>query len=176
MNGLAEKLKKAFGNKAYRHAFVNEFLDAAIAAQIKALREQRGWTQAELADRAGMKQSRISVMENVNYSSWSLNTLRKLARAFDVCVSVAFRSFGKTVLEIELFGPDSLEVASYPDDPIFAGQSAINQTIVSMTAPGLQVREASWARLSGRIAEATLFGSDTVADTTPGVRLEIQNA
>jgi HTH-type transcriptional regulator/antitoxin HipB len=174
MNGLAERLKKAFRNKAYRHAFVNEFHDAAIAAQIKALREQRRWTQAELADRAGMKQSRISVMENVNYSSWSLNTLRKLARAFDVCVSIGFRSFGKTVLEIELFGPESLEVASFSDDPIFLGQS-VEDRIVTMTTAGRKMEELSWARPSGRVAEATVFESAIVADATPSFpKLETQ--
>jgi transcriptional regulator with XRE-family HTH domain len=37
----------------------------AIAAQIKVLREQRGWTQKELADVSGMKQERICALEDI---------------------------------------------------------------------------------------------------------------
>lgn len=167
MSGLAEKLKTEFKNRAHRHAFVNEFLDAAIAAQIKALREQRKWTQADLANRAGMKQSRISLMENVNYSSWSVNTLRKLARAFDVCLSVGFRSFGKTVLEIELFGPDSLEVASFVDDAIFFGKSADTASVISTTTPSFSPKVQSRSTHGLRGFNDHTAAAVIAADATP---------
>jgi len=62
MNDLPKTLKQPFQDKDYRHGYVDEFLNASIATQIKVLREQRGWTQKELADYAGMMQPRISAI------------------------------------------------------------------------------------------------------------------
>lgn len=119
INDLAKKLIQAFKNKDYRHGYADEFLNSSIATQIKVLREQRGWSQKELAKRANMKQPRISVMENVNYSSWSINILRKLAEAFDITLKVSFESFGKRLIDIEQFSRDALERSSFDNDPDF---------------------------------------------------------
>jgi len=126
MSPLGDKLKKSLGSsKDYRHGYVDEFLNAYIATQIKVLREQRDWTQQELAEQAGMKQGRISVMENVNYSSFSLNTLRRIAEAFDLTLNVSFEEFGKRLNDIERFSRESLERFSFSEDPAFAGQLAL---------------------------------------------------
>jgi len=117
---MRDSLKQAFKDKDYRHGYVDEFLNASIATQIKVLREQRGWTQKELADYAKMKQPRISVMENVNYSSWSIKILRELAEAFDLTLRVSFESFGTRINDIERFGRKALERLSFKDDPVFA--------------------------------------------------------
>src|SRR5208337_164435 len=117
--GMKDSLKQAFKDKDYRHGYADEFLNASIATQIKVLREQRGWTQKELAEHAGMMQPRISVMENVNYSSWSINILRELAEAFDLTLRVSFESFGTRLNDIEQFGRKSLERPSFDDDPCF---------------------------------------------------------
>lgn len=119
MSVLAKILKKAFKDKDYRHGYADEFLNSSIATQIKVLREQRGWSQKELANRAQMKQPRISVMENVNYSSWSINILRKLAEAFDLTLFVSFESFGKRLTDIERFNRENLERFSFENDPVF---------------------------------------------------------
>ncbi|MGB7910641.1 MAG: helix-turn-helix transcriptional regulator [Desulfobaccales bacterium] len=121
ISDLIYKVKEAFKSKEYRHAYVDEFLNVSIATQIKVLREQRGreWSQKDLADKVGMKQPRISVMENVNYSSWSINTLRKLAKAFDLTLRVSFESFGERIKEIDQFNREALERASFEEDPYF---------------------------------------------------------
>ena len=66
-----------------------------------------------------MMQPRISVMENVNYSSWSIKILRKLAEAFDLTLCVSFESFGTRVNDIEKFSREYLEKFSFKDDPYF---------------------------------------------------------
>lgn len=119
MNDFLKTLKESFQNKEYRHGYVDEFLNTSIATQIKVLREQRGWSQKELADHAGMLQPRISVMENVNYSSWSIKILREIAEAFDLTLCVSFESFGKRVDDIEKFSRKALERNSFEDDPYF---------------------------------------------------------
>lgn len=66
-----------------------------------------------------MKQPRISVMENVNYSSWSLNVLRKLAEAFDVTLNVSFEEFGTRAHDVDDFSRENLERRCFDDDPSF---------------------------------------------------------
>jgi transcriptional regulator with XRE-family HTH domain len=113
------KLRKDFEDKEYRHAYADEFLNAWIATQIKVLREQRGWSQEELAENAEMLQPRISALENVNYSSWSVKTLRRLAEAFDLTLRISFESFGNRIKDFSSFDRDYLQRPSFNDDPVF---------------------------------------------------------
>src|SRR5262245_29459595 len=99
MRTLVERLKSDFQDEETRNIYCDEFLNLAIATQIKVLREQQELSQAALAERAGMRQERISVLEDVNYSAWTLNVLRRLARAFGLRLSVTFESFGSFLPE-----------------------------------------------------------------------------
>jgi len=109
MKEYAERLIGQFRDEEIAHAYVDDFLNISIATQIKVLREQRGQTQAKLADLAGMKQSRISVMEDINYPSWSISTLKKLARAFDVSLKVSFESFDTLIADTGNFSEEFLK-------------------------------------------------------------------
>jgi len=121
MSELLGDLKRDFnaGDKEYRHAYADERLNAMIATQIKVLREQRGWRQEDLAEEAEMHQPMISRYENVNYSSWSIKTLKQLAFAFDVVLQVKFESFGEMAGAVDRFSRESLQVPEYPGDPFF---------------------------------------------------------
>ena len=84
-------------------------MNTAVAAQIKTLREQRGLTQEQLATAIGTKQTGVSRFENVNYSSWKTDTLRKLARALGVRLKISFEDFGSLLNDVERFNKDSLQ-------------------------------------------------------------------
>lgn len=116
---LREQLKEKFRDRVYRHAYANSFLDSQIATQIKAIREQRGLTQLQLAELAGMKQSRISALEDVNYSSWSIATLKRLAKAFDLAPVFTFETFGSLTDRATSFDRPTLERESFEADPVF---------------------------------------------------------
>lgn len=127
MSRLGDRLKKDLKkDKEYRHGYADEFLNESIATQIKVLREQRGWTQGQLAEEAKMKQSRISVLENVSYEARSLSTLKRLAEAFDLTLRVSFESFGSRLIDIERFSRESLERFTFEKDPVFAENSIEN--------------------------------------------------
>ena len=128
MSDLVETLKRDFRDPEYRHAYSTEFVDAKIGTQIKVLREQRGWSQEQLAEKAGMKQSRISALENVNYSAWSVNTLRRLARAFDVALTVEFKAFGSHIQDFERMSRRSLQVAPFDSDPLMQASVSAGST------------------------------------------------
>lgn len=111
-----ERLIENLRDRAYRHSFFAELLNGSIAAQIKANRERRKWTQADLAKKADTHQSRISAMENVNYESWSVKSLRRLAEAFDAALVVRFVSFSKALKVYDSFSSEALVVPSFDDD------------------------------------------------------------
>lgn len=56
-----------------------------------------------------MKQSRISALEDADYSKWSIGTLKRLARAFDVPLNVTFGTFGGLLIDISRFSRGALE-------------------------------------------------------------------
>jgi transcriptional regulator with XRE-family HTH domain len=132
------KLIREFRDKEYRHASVASHITNRIAFQIRALREQRQWNQERLAQEAGMKQERISVLENPNHSSVNIETLKRLARAFDVALIVGFVPFSHLVKwELDL-SSNSLEVPSFDQEPYFTElpregltTTSVAQTIVT---------------------------------------------
>lgn len=119
MSELIDKLRSEFQDEEYRHAYAEECLNTMVATQIKALREQRKMTQSALAEKSEMRQPRLSVMEDANYSSWSISTLKRLARAFDVALSVKFENFSDVILDFEELSRENLERYSFKDDPMF---------------------------------------------------------
>lgn len=120
--------------KDYRHAYAEESLDISVGTQIKVLREQRDWRQEDLAREAAMQQPMVSRYENVNYSKWSITTLKKLARAYDVWLDIRFRSFGALVTATENFSRESLQVPKFADDPFFRVRRKVLRPRISTTA------------------------------------------
>lgn len=57
---------------------------APIVLRIKDLREARGWSQAELARQAGVRQATLSAIENELTSGVDFDVLNRLAKALEV--------------------------------------------------------------------------------------------
>jgi transcriptional regulator with XRE-family HTH domain len=119
MSELLEHLNRDFKDEDTRYGYAESFLNAFVAAQIKELREGQSMSQQQLAEAIGTKQSGISRLENVNYSSWKVDTLRKLARALGVRLRISFEEFGTLVHEVENFRKDRLRRHKFADDPVF---------------------------------------------------------
>jgi transcriptional regulator with XRE-family HTH domain len=119
MNELSKNWIKEFQDKETRHIYAENFLNTYIATQLKVLREDREWTQQQLAEETGMKQERISVLEDVNYESWTINTLKRFARAFDLRLSIKFESFGSLLSDYDGFSREALKRPSFDEDSSF---------------------------------------------------------
>lgn len=104
-----------FNDAEYRNAYAEDFLDMILARQIRALRKQRNLTQTQLADMIGTGQSRISDLESEEYGSMTVNTLKDLARAFDVTLAINFQSYADFMKRLDRTSMVDLQVPSFSD-------------------------------------------------------------
>src|ERR1035441_9022428 len=125
MMDVVERLKRDFNDPDYRHVYDEGFLNSSIATQIKVLREERGWTQAHLAGKAKMNQSRVSELEDVNFNSWTIRTLRKLARAYDLRLKISFEEFGTLLHDFRNLNRAGLTRRSFASDPEFCTNATV---------------------------------------------------
>lgn len=59
-------------------------LMASLGRNVSTAREARGWTQAELAENAGVGRSTVAKIESLNTTDVSLSTVSGLAKALDI--------------------------------------------------------------------------------------------
>lgn len=145
MNELVDKLRSEFQDKEYRHAYADECLNTMIATQIKVLREQRGMTQGELADATGMKQPRIPLLEDATYENWTVNTLKRFAKAFDVALSVKFETFSNLIRDFENLSKESLQRPTFANDTQFQIQRTMSRTFHRAKHLPSRRRSRNWA-------------------------------
>ena len=94
--------------------FLRQRTAAHIAMQIRALREDRDWSQTELAKRSGIAQPAISRCERVGYGKQTISTLLRLAEAFDVGLDVSFVAYSELWRRERRFASDPLAPPSFP--------------------------------------------------------------
>lgn len=105
-----------FIEKAYRDASVREAVRIGVPHQIRAIRQQRGWSQRELGEKASKPQNVISRLEDPSYGKLSLQTLFELASAFDVALLVKFVPFSRFRQEFRQLTPENLGVLGFEED------------------------------------------------------------
>jgi transcriptional regulator with XRE-family HTH domain len=105
-------------NKEYRESFVLAHISNTISAQIYSMRKTHSWTQAELAARCDMKQSRISALEDPDFDNVEVATLQRLASAFDVALSVRFVPFSEIAQRASSLSSPDFVVRDYSNDAL----------------------------------------------------------
>ena len=119
MKDVVDRLRTDFGDPEYRHVYDEGFLNSSIATQLKVLREERGWTQEVMAEKAGINQSRVSELEDINFNSWTIRTLRKFAKGFDLRLKISFEEFGTLLEDFRNLNRKGLSRRSFALDPEF---------------------------------------------------------
>jgi transcriptional regulator with XRE-family HTH domain len=99
------KLLARIKDKKYRDLYVASHINKFIPYQLRALRAARGVTQAELAEGAETKQSVISRIESKGAANLNVQTLLKLASAFDVALVIRFVPIDKFVDWVDDLSP-----------------------------------------------------------------------
>lgn len=110
-------LRDRLESKEYRNAYVESQTWTWLSYQIRRLREDRGWTQADLAERVEMHQSTIARLEHPDYEGTSLRTLLKLSAAFDVAFLAQFVSFDDLSEKRKDVSPGAMHVKSFGELP-----------------------------------------------------------
>lgn len=121
-------------NPDYRHAYMESSIAQGIAWQIKINREKRQLSQRALAVKVGSRQSAISRAEDATYGSHSLETLVKIANAFDCALQVRFVPYSTLARDSEDLSPEALYTESYDEEIAHAHQEEVS-VISSATQP-----------------------------------------
>jgi transcriptional regulator with XRE-family HTH domain len=108
----AQKLRDA----EYRKSFVASQVNIGIPFQLRALLRSRGKSQEWLAEKAVMRQPRISALLTPGKTRPNIETLRRLAEAFDCALEVRFIPFSELVERSERFDPESFSVPSFDEE------------------------------------------------------------
>lgn len=105
--------RKKWVDKEYREGYMEAAVEQYVAWQIKANRVSRGLSQDDLAKLIGSGQSAISRLEDPEYGRHSIDTLTKLANAFDCALSVKFISYSQLALDSQDLSNESLLVPTF---------------------------------------------------------------
>lgn len=116
MNKITGRLTEEFADKEYAHSYMESHTISRIAAQIHAMRKDRGWSQKDLSERSGIAQERISKIESADFNSLTLTTLRKFSRAFDVDLQIALIPFSKGISDVATMTKSNLVIADRESD------------------------------------------------------------
>jgi transcriptional regulator with XRE-family HTH domain len=116
MPGFGEAVQNELQNKEFRQSYVEENLRRGLAYQIRAIRDARGWSQAELGRETGRPQSNISRWEDPTYGKFSLQTLLEIAAAFDVALIVKFAPFAALLEATSDLSPAAMAVPSFEEE------------------------------------------------------------
>ncbi|WP_020396663.1 helix-turn-helix domain-containing protein [Thiolinea disciformis] len=110
MNEWVERLIQEFGDKEYAHGYMQQHTLDRIAAQLYHLRQQRGLSQEQLAQLAGVSQERVCKLETGDFDSLTLKTLWKFSEALDVHLQVTFTSFSAGIMSVVNLSAEKLKV------------------------------------------------------------------
>lgn len=135
MMNRRQQIVNGLKDKGYRDAFVRQQATTDIPFQIRGMRAQRGWTQAELAQKLGKQQSVVSRLENPKYGKFTLKTLHELAAEFDVGLLVTFVSFSALANRAASYGIADVEIPAFDEDPGIEPQDDREEALESNMRP-----------------------------------------
>jgi transcriptional regulator with XRE-family HTH domain len=103
---VRQKVEKDPQAKKYYEEYSRRY---DLAEKIREMREAAGLTQKQLADKIGTKQSGIARLEDPDYESYSLATLKKIAHFFKKELIIGFEEPSSS--SKSKGRPDSIETA-----------------------------------------------------------------
>lgn len=113
-----EQLVSSLADREYREAFVADQIRLGVPLQIKALREDREWSQDYLGKQMQppMVQESVWRIENPHRANVTIATLLRVAAAFDVALIVRFAPFSELLDSTPWLSGREGVVPSYAED------------------------------------------------------------
>ena len=153
----------------YRHAWNLENVFTTVCFQIRALREQRGWSQARMGEQAHMAQERISILEDTNAKTKpTLATLLRLADGLDLGLDVRFVPYGTVIDRSVNTDLKRLEVSSFDDElPEIERQlkEEIERSAASQNLAASSSDDRFWRGISMEAANMSEYASEVTPPT-----------
>jgi transcriptional regulator with XRE-family HTH domain len=128
---IREELEDPEFRQGYAEA--GEAWDLAIG--LARLRQERGLTQAQLAEMVGTQQQNIARIENPAYSGHSLSLLRRIGRALGMVVRVQFIPSEQALREEGLGDAEEHRPMTYRRSPTTGRRSKKQPTLVREPPP-----------------------------------------
>jgi transcriptional regulator with XRE-family HTH domain len=113
---ITKLLAKLKGSKQRRDLFVAGQIKTAIPFQVRALRDKKGWTQAQLGAELGMTQTNVSRLESPGYGRLNITTLQRIASVFDVALIVRFVPFSELMRWTDNLSPEVMAPQSFEEE------------------------------------------------------------
>jgi transcriptional regulator with XRE-family HTH domain len=165
---LSDLRGKLARSKAYREAFAASALKRLLPAQIRVLRRQRKWSQADLAKESRLTQGVISRAEDPEYGNLTVNTLVRVASGFDCAYIGRFVPFSELGRWYSMLSDErQLEVQSFDADHGFIDHKEMGTaSIASVSMSGalslaaVQVPSVSAGVLSMTASQSKSLRSD----------------
>ena len=168
MNTKSRLIEKLKASKKSRDAYVASQINVGLPFQIRALRKQREWDQKKLAREAAMLQPRISTMESPGYGNPNLETLKRLASAFDVALVVRFVPFSELIRWSDRFSPDDFKVASFSEEVDQKATTTGNVVAINANYLATGANALGESRLVSNLAAMAAATSTTERDVIDG--------
>jgi len=120
MSERSKRISKLLTSLDSRTSYIRAKLSVLVPSQIRALRMKSNMPrQLDLAQEAGMQQSRISMFETPGAANLTLETLSRLAAAFKVGLVVKFVPFSEMLRWENQYSQDNFDVTRLAADTDF---------------------------------------------------------
>jgi transcriptional regulator with XRE-family HTH domain len=113
VNVISERFADELTDKRMRDAYLSAQTRTKLTQQIRAIRNQRGWSQGDFAAILGKPQSNVSRLESRDYGNFNLRTLFELSAAFDCGLVVEFVPYEYFLRHTADLTRENLEVSSF---------------------------------------------------------------
>jgi transcriptional regulator with XRE-family HTH domain len=113
VNVISERFADELTEKRMRDAYLSAQTRTKLTQQIRAIRNQRGWSQGDFAAILGKPQSNVSRLESRDYGNFNLRTLFELAAAFDCGLAVEFVPYEEFLRRTADLTRENLEVPRF---------------------------------------------------------------
>lgn len=108
-----ELVRDLLSDKEMREEYVAELVKSRIAMLIRALREDRGWSQTKLGRKMGKPPNVISRLEDPDYGKMTLQTLLEVAAVFELPLFIDFPEWDDWLRQTARFDDDSFYRKSF---------------------------------------------------------------
>lgn len=92
LTGYREYMEKHMRDPAFRRSLEQPDEDPylEVAYRLLTLRDEKGWTQAQLGKKLGVSQQAVARLENPSYRGHSLKSLDRIAKACGMILKISF--------------------------------------------------------------------------------------